>query len=78
MEEKEKEWIFILTGTYSVDIQIHTHMNIHIHILEVNKISHEERREVLNLPTLEERRVRGNMLATYKFLNGYHDVNIVL
>lgn len=38
-------------------------------------LPYEERLETLGLTTLENRRVRGDMLETYKILNGYENVD---
>ena len=37
---------------------------------ELEGRTYEERLEEMNLPTLEERRERGNLIAVYKLLNG--------
>ena len=38
-----------------------------------NKLSYPERLKKLKLPTLSYRRVRGDMIETYKILNGNYD-----
>ncbi|CAL4106161.1 unnamed protein product, partial [Meganyctiphanes norvegica] len=38
--------------------------------------SYEERCSKLNLPTLEQRRLRGDLIETYKILNGHEDQTI--
>lgn len=41
-----------------------------------SEMRYEERRDDLTLPTSEERRIKGNTKATYKFLRGQDNVNI--
>ena len=38
--------------------------------------SYEERLRILKLPTLKYRRIRGDMINTFKILNGYHERQI--
>ena len=63
------------------------HMKKHIDLLEgvqiratkmvpgLRKQTYEKRLELLGLTTLEDRRVRGDMIETYKILTGKEDVN---
>lgn len=44
-------------------------------VLKLIGVSYEERRETLNLPTLEKR-MRGNMITTNKSLRGHDDAKI--
>ena len=39
----------------------------------LSNLSYEERMKILNLPSLEYRRVRGRMIETYKILHNYYD-----
>ena len=41
---------------------------------ELRDLSYEERLNKLNLPTLKERRERGDMITTFKFIKGFDDV----
>ena len=42
----------------------------------MNKKPYEERLKMLKLPTLKYRRLRGDMINTYKMLNGFHERQI--
>ena len=44
-------------------------------IAEIKQLSYEERLRQLELPSLEHRRRRGDMLQTYKIINGIDRVN---
>ena len=46
-------------------------------VKEIIKKSYKERLAQLKLPTLKYRRYRGDMIETFKILNGYYDVNII-
>ena len=39
------------------------------------KGSYEEKLKILDLPSLEDRRLRGDMITTWKMLNGHDDTN---
>jgi len=41
----------------------------------MGKLSYKERLEILKLPTLKFRRLRGDMIELYKFINGKYDQN---
>lgn len=41
-------------------------------------MNYRGRREALDLPTLEERRIREDMTTTYRILRGHDDVNMVV
>ena len=41
---------------------------------ELRDLSYEDRLDKLNLPTLKERRERGDMITTFKFLKGFDNV----
>ena len=43
------------------------------HILEVKKLTYEQRLKSLNLPTLEYRRFRGDLIEIYKIAHGLYD-----
>ena len=42
---------------------------------ELRELSYEDRLKKLNLTTLEERRVRGDMIETYKIISGKENIN---
>ena len=42
---------------------------------ELRELQYEERLKKLGLTTLEERRVRGDMIETYKIITGKEDIN---
>ena len=42
----------------------------------IRDLSYKERLEHLNLPTLAYRRIRGDMIETYKMLKGYYDKEV--
>ena len=44
-------------------------------IPELRELSYEERLERLGLTTLEERRIRGDLIETYKIVTGKENVN---
>lgn len=52
--------------------------NIIISLLvsELSEMNFDERREVLDLLTLEERKMKGDFMSTFRFLKCYHDVDI--
>jgi hypothetical protein len=41
------------------------------------KLHYSDRLKFLNLPTLKFRRIRGDMIETYKILNGIYDSSVV-
>ena len=43
----------------------------------LKNLSHEERLQALKLPTLKQRRLRGNMIETYKLMTGKYDYEII-
>ena len=43
---------------------------------DLRKKSYDERLRILKLPTLKYRRIRGDMINTFKILNGYHERQI--
>ena len=43
--------------------------------LELRKLSYEDRLARLNLTILEERRIRGDMIETFKICNGYENID---
>jgi len=45
-------------------------------LLKVKHLSYVERLRYLNLPTLQYRRFRGDMIMVYKFHSGLYDSNI--
>ena len=42
---------------------------------ELKHLSNTEKLKILNLPTLNYRRIRGDCIQVYKYLNDYYDVN---
>lgn len=43
----------------------------------ISKMSYEDRKKILNLPTMEERGIQGDILIIiYEFLGSYDKVNI--
>lgn len=42
-----------------------------------NGMNYEEKREPLNLSTLEDRRIKEQMIPTCKFPRGHDDINMV-
>ena len=44
-------------------------------VLELRNLEYPERLRRLGLTTLEERRARGDMIQTYKFVSGKEDIN---
>ena len=47
-----------------------------IYKLHTGNKSYEERFRTLDLPTLKYRRLRGDMIETYKILSGKYDVSV--
>ena len=47
-------------------------------IPQLSKFSYEDRLRHLNLPTLEYRRFRGDMIQVFKIVCGFHDVDSVV
>ena len=45
-------------------------------IPELKELTYKERLENLNLPTLAYRRIRGDMIETFKILNNHYDKNV--
>ena len=45
-------------------------------IYKLRNKSYEERLRILDLPTLKYRRLRGDMIETYKILSGKYDVSV--
>jgi len=45
-------------------------------IYKLRNKSYEERLRILDLPTLKYRRLRGDMVETYKILSGKYDVSV--
>ena len=41
----------------------------------LKNFSYEERLQILDLTTLEKRRLRGDLIETYKILTGKEDIN---
>ena len=44
-------------------------------VLEIKQLSYKERCQALNIQTLKDRRLRGDMIEVYKLLNGYEDID---
>ena len=44
-------------------------------ISELKNLPYEDRLSILHLTTLEERRLRGDIIETYKFVHGYEMVD---
>ena len=42
---------------------------------DMKNLSYEERLQKLNIQSLESRRTRGDMIDTYKYLNGFYDID---
>ena len=47
------------------------------YVLDINKLEYQERLETLNLPTLQYRRFRADMIETYKITHGHFEDNCV-
>ena len=45
-------------------------------ISDLGNMSYEEKLQKLGLQTLEDRRLRGDCIETFKYLNGYNDVDL--
>ena len=43
------------------------------YVPDINKLEYQERLEALNLPTLQHRRFRADMIETYKTTHGYFE-----
>jgi hypothetical protein len=44
----------------------------------LKKLDYEERLKILNLPTLESRRKRGDLIETFKFIKGHYNISTTL
>ena len=45
-------------------------------IPRINKLPYEQRLRYLDLPTLQYRRYRGDMIEAYKLSHEYHDTSV--
>ena len=46
-------------------------------LTDLRELSYEDRLKALKLPTLAYRRIRGDMIETYKIINGIYDKEVV-
>ena len=44
-------------------------------LIGMKNLNDEDRQKTLNLPSLEFRRTRGDMIVTYKIIHGLHDLS---
>jgi len=68
--------MLIQSGTHIIKALEIVQMRATRLIYKLHNKSYEERLRTLDLPTLKYRRLRGDMIETYKMLSGKYDVSV--